>query len=198
MGDQPIPIPNPTPPPAPPTPPADPPSPPPTPGDNTGVSIPKARFDEVNERMKAAEAALATANAAQAKVDEDRLAAEKKFEDLATKRAGERDEWKGKAEAAEKRATEMETRLHAIADARVKTLPEKLQAKVPAADAADALTRLLKVEDQEDSLEAARAEIPTKPITPGVGGGPPPVGSPGGKEEEAAARAGQARLYGQF
>ena len=142
------------------------------PPSESGVTIPKVRFDEVNERMKAAEAELAKAKAERAKADEERLAADKKFEDLAAKRATERDEWKDKAEAAVERVTAMETRLHAIADERIKNLPEKSRARVPAADTADPLARLTKIEEIEELL----AELPNASPPPGNGRPPKPAG----------------------
>lgn len=181
--------PNPAPPPAPP---ADPPATPP-PGDKG--AIPFERFDEVNKRMKAAEAKLAAAEADRAKSDEERLAADKKFEDLATKRATERDEWKGKAEAAETRASTLETRLHAIADERIKELPEKLRERVPAADKAGALDRVEKIEE----LLAVLAEVPTAPPGPGIGRGPKPAGGPPNAKQvvdEAVERALRSGGYG--
>jgi hypothetical protein len=187
--------PNPNPDPAPkPAPPADPPSPPPTPGDPTGVQIPKQRFDEVNERMKTAEAELQKLRDAQKTADDERLANEKKFEELAQKRTTERDEWKTKADEAAARAEALETRLHAIADERVKALPEKLRARVPEADKAGADARLEKIEE----LEAVLAEVPTQPVPPGLGRAPKPAGGPGTREADDAARRDQARLYSSF
>lgn len=178
------PNPNPAPPPAPP---ADPPTPPP-PGDKG--AIPFERFDEVNKRMKSAETELQKLRDAQTKADEDRLQSEKKFEDLATKRATERDEWKGKAEVAETRATEMEARLHAIVDERVKQLPEKLRERVPPADKASVERRLEKIED----LLAGYAETPNASRRPAPPPDPTPAGPGGGRDAEAAARAAQSRL----
>ncbi len=187
----PDPTPNPSPTPTP-EPPANPPTPPP-PGDPPGVTIPKVRFDEVNDRMKTAEAELQRLRDAQTAADEKRLADDKKFEELATKRTTERDEWKGKAETAEQRISELETRLHAIADERAKALPEKLQARVPAAEAG-AVARLEKIEE----LEAVLAEVPHAPPAPGNGRGPKPVGAPGQREADEAARQDQRRLYSTF
>jgi colicin import membrane protein len=188
-------MPEPTPnPPAPqPAPPADPPSPPPTPGDQPGAQIPKVRFDEVNDRMKAAEAELQRLRDAQTKADEDRLQKEKDFEALATKRAGERDEWKGKAETAAERISTLETRLHAIADERAKALPEKLAARVPAADKADAAARLEKIEE----LEAVLAELPQAPPRPGNGRDPKPAGGATDAKADQAARAADALRFGR-
>lgn len=187
-------MPEPTPnPPAPqPAPPADPPTPSPTPGDQTGVQIPKARFDEVNDRMKAAEAELQRLKDAQATADEARLQKEKDFEALATKRAGERDEWKGKAEQATERLSSLETRLHAIADERAKALPEKLQARVPASDKLDATARMEKIEE----LEAVLSELPQPPPRPGNGRDPKPAGSaaPDAKADQAARAADMLRF----
>jgi hypothetical protein len=187
--------PNPNPDPAPkPAPPADPPSPPPTPGDSTGVQIPKARFDEVNDRMKSAEAELERLRGAQKAADDERLANEKKFEELAVKRTAERDEWKGKAETAEARARDLDARLHRIADERVRALPEKLRARVPEADKAGADARLEKIEE----LEAVLAEVPTQPVPPGLGRAPKPAGGANPKQQvdEAVERALRSGGYG--
>lgn len=147
-------------------------TPPPAPSD-IDVKIPKVRFDEVNDRMKKAEAELDKLKATQAKADEDRLNAEKKFEELATKRATERDEWKAKAEALETTLGDYEKRLHAVADARVMELPEKLRAKVPGADKVPAADRLARI---EELLEIAK-ELNVAPA-PGNGPSPRPAGAP--------------------
>jgi membrane protein involved in colicin uptake len=186
---QPTPTPTPQPDPAP----APTPQPPPTPGE-TGVQIPKQRFDEVNERMKTAEAELQKLRDAQKTADDERLANEKKFEELAQKRTTERDEWKTKADEAAARAEALETRLHAIADERAKSLPEKLRARVPEAPAATAVARMEKIEE----LEAVLAEVPHVPPAPGLGRAPKPAGAPGGREADEAARRDQGRLYSQF
>jgi hypothetical protein len=159
------------------------------PSGDKDVMIPKARFDDVNDRMKRAEAMLAEITAKQTKADEERLEAEKKFEDLATKRAAERDEWKGKAEGEGKRAADMEARLHRIADTRVDALPEKLRARVPAADKAGALERLEKV----DEIEAVMAELPTASVQLGNTRAPKAAGPAGSAEADRAARAAQER-----
>jgi hypothetical protein len=168
---------------------ADPPAPTPPPSGDEDVKIPKARFDEVNDRMKKAEAEAERLRKAQAEADEKRLEDEKKFEDLATKRAAERDEWKGKAEGEGKRAADMEARLHRIADTRVDALPEKLRARVPAADKAGALERLEKV----DEIEAVMAELPTASVQLGNTRAPKAAGPAGSAEADRAARAAQER-----
>jgi hypothetical protein len=186
---QPTPTPTPQPDPAP----APTPQPPPTPGE-TGVQIPKQRFDEVNERMKTAEAELQKLRDAQKTADDERLANEKKFEELAQKRTTERDEWKTKSDEAAARAEALETRLHAIADERVKALPEKLRARVPEADKAGADARLEKIEE----LEAVLAEVPTQPVPPGLGRAPKPAGGANPKQQvdEAVERALRSGGYG--
>lgn len=155
----------------------------------TDVSIPKVRFDEVNDRMKKAEAELDRVKAVQAKADEERMSADKKFEDLAAKRATERDEWKAKAEGLETKLGDYEARLQAVADARVMELPEKLRAKVPAADKVSAADRLARI---EELLEIAK-ELNVAPA-PGNGPSPRPAGAP----DPAKAAAGTAeRLRSQ-
>lgn len=169
------------------------PQPTPTPGE-TGVTIPKQRFDEVNDRMKTAEAELQRLRDAQKTADDERLANEKKFEELAQKRQTERDEWKTKAETALAENAALEERLHRIADERAKALPEKLQARIPAADKLGAGARLEKIEE----LEAVLAEVPHAPPAPGIGRAPKPAGAPGGREADDAARRDQGRLYSSF
>lgn len=151
---------------------------PPTPGE-PGVQIPKQRFDEVNDRMKRAESELERIRAEAGRADEERLKNDKKFEDLAAKRETERDAWKGKAEAAEARLSDLEARLHRIADERAKALPEKLQARVPAADKAGADARLEKIEE----FEAVLADLPTAPIPPGSSRKPEPKGGADPKQQ---------------
>jgi small-conductance mechanosensitive channel len=168
---------------------ADPPAPTPPPSGDEDVKIPKARFDEVNDRMKKAEAEAERLRKAQAEADEKRLEDEKKFEDLATKRASERDEWKGKAEEATGRIAALEQRLHAIADARVTELPEKLRERVPAADKAAAEARLEKIEE----LLAVLAELPTPSVPRGNAPAPKAVGPAGTAEADARAMIEQAR-----
>jgi DNA repair exonuclease SbcCD ATPase subunit len=169
------------------------PQPPPTPGE-TGVQIPKQRFDEVNERMKTAEAELQKLRDAQKTADDERLANEKKFEELAQKRQTERDEWKAKAEQMTADLAALEERMHRIADERAKALPEKLQARIPAADKAGAGARLEKIEE----LEAVLAEVPHAPPAPGLGRAPKPAGAPNAKQQvdEAVERALRSGGYG--
>lgn len=159
---------------------------------DTDVSIPKVRFDEVNNRMKLAEQELEKLKSAQTKADEERLTAEKKFEELAAKRTTERDEQKARADGLESKLADYEARLQKVADARVKELPEKWQAKVPSGENVLAADRLSKI---EELLELAK-EVNVAP-PPGNGPSPRPAGAPPAKTE-AEARAAQSRLYSQF
>lgn len=172
------------------------PTPNPPPAPPSDISVSKVRFDEVNDRMKAAEAALAKLQTEREQADEKRLQEEKKFEDLATKRATERDEWKAKAEAAEAARLDYETSLQAIADERVKELPEKLQARVPAADKASAKDRLAKIEE----IKAVLAEVPHAAAPHGNAPGPKPRGapSPAAALEEKKAELRRQGGYGRF
>ena len=156
-------------------------------------AIPKERFDEVNEKRKAAEAKLAEFEAASKAAEEKRMESEKKFEDLATKRAAERDAEKARADAAEAKITSLEARLHQVADARVKELPEKLRNRVPAADKMSAGERIERI---EELLEIAR-EINPAPA-PGNGPGPKPAGSPVDTAGQEAARKSQSRIARGF
>lgn len=156
-------------------------------------AIPKERFDEVNERMKAAEKALADLKAQQDKEKEKLLGDEKRFEELAKLRESERDELKAKADKAAADLAALEARLHAVADARVKELPEKLRNRVPAADKMSAGERIERI---EELLEIAR-EINPAPA-PGNGPGPKPAGSPVDTAGQEAARKSQSRIARGF
>lgn len=136
-------------------------------------AIPKERFDEVNEKRKAAEAKLAEFEAASKAAEEKRMESEKKFEDLATKRATERDAEKARADAAEAKITSLEARLHQVADARAKELPEKQRSRVPTAEQASAADRIERI---EELLEIVRDLAPA--TVPGNGPGPKPAGGP--------------------
>lgn len=156
-------------------------------------AIPKERFDEVNEKKKAAEAKLAEFEANAKIAEEKRLESEKKYEDLAVKRATERDAEKARADAAEARLQDIEARLHAVADARVKELPEKLRALVPNAESLSATDRIAKIEE----LLSVVREINPAPA-PGNGPGPRPAGSPVDTAGQEAARKSQSRIARGF
>lgn len=179
-----------------PTPPAETPpvEPPGTPAPPAVIgAIPKERFDEVNERKKAAEAELADLKAKQAKADEERMATENKHKELAEKRATERDAERARADAAEAKSAALEASLHAVADARVKELPEKLQALVPNADTMSAGERVAKIEE----LLSVVREINPAPA-PGNGPGPRAAGAPVDLAGREAAQLSQARLKRGF
>jgi chromosome segregation ATPase len=126
--------------------------------------------------------------------EEQRAQEQGEWKTLAESRAVElqtatadRDTLKGRVEA-------LESRLHAIADERVKALPEKLRARVPEADKAGADARLEKIEE----LEAVLAEVPTQPVPPGLGRAPKPAGGANPKQQvdEAVERALRSGGYG--
>jgi hypothetical protein len=154
-------MPDPTPTPAPaPASPASPGATPPAQGEQT---IPKARFDEVNERMKEAEKQLAEIKAAEEKVKQDDLKAKGEFQKVAEEEARKRAELQAQFDSLKPKADQLDAFLKARREEAKKVLKD---AWLPEYDtfSLESLEKLLKLH--------------VAPVVPGVDGSRPslPVG----------------------
>lgn len=101
------------------------------------VMIPKARFDEVNKKLRDLEAAATAQQKAAAKADEERMATQNEWQKLAETRKAAIDELTGFAEL----ATKLSEMSAAQYEADIKDWPEQVKAMAPDDDA-DILTKL--------------------------------------------------------
>lgn len=156
--------------PTPPSPSPTPPDPAPSPTQPTGDAIPKARFDEVNERAKTAEKEAAEAKA--------------RLQEIEDAQKSEADRAKSQAEREKTRADAAEA---ALATERRNGLVRAFASAASFADPDDAILLLasadLDVEKPDKIKEAVDALIEAKPHLRGNGATPPPptpFGMPGG------------------
>ena len=89
--------------------------------------IPQTRFNEVNDRAKAAEAKVTAMEAAEAKAEEARLIEKENYKELAEKRGAEVDKFKAEAE----KAVGMEATLTELLEASMEAIPKDLRSLVP-------------------------------------------------------------------
>lgn len=138
--------------------------------------IPKSRFDEVNDQLKALKTEAEQRKAAEAKAAEDRLKEQAKWQELAEQRQGELDALRPKAQLADDLSTKLRTQI----DAEIAKWPDSVKAVAPAADApitawldwVEKGRALVKELTENKQPVHGNGRPPVKPAGPG--GGPPP------------------------
>lgn len=135
----------------------------------TDPTIPKARFDEVNDRLKKAEADLARRVASEQRAQEQAAQQRGEWERLATERLSRAETAEQQVTAMQERITVLEAEITRQVKMRKQALPEALRDLLP--EGADLLTQFAWIDRAE---KAARQPIPTS--TPA---GPRGVGQPG-------------------
>jgi len=133
--------------------------------------IPKSRFDEINNKLKALETEAKARETAEAQATEQRLKEQQKWQELAEQRETELATLKPKATMADA----LSIKLRAQIDAEIAKWPEQVKAMAPAKDAP--------ITDWLDWTEKARAlvkELEAKPPVPGNGRPPKAAGQSGG------------------
>lgn len=99
--------------------------------DSQGHMIPKSRFDEINERMKAAETALREATEKREKEEEERKRKQGEYESLYEEAKGKLGEMTPKLETLQERVQALEAAITANNDARMERIPEPMRKLVP-------------------------------------------------------------------
>jgi hypothetical protein len=104
--------------------------------------IPKSRFDEINDRAKAAEAELAKFKADQDKAETERKKKQGEFEELYTSEQTKTADLTSKLTAATERLEKLEAVFKTQLDKRVEALPDHIKPLIAHMDALEALTYL--------------------------------------------------------
>ena len=143
--------------------------------------IPKARFDQVNNRLKELEAESAKKAAEQQAADEKKLAESAEWQKLADKRKAAVDELTPKAEMADK----LSALVLAQYEAEIKDWPEQVRRMAPG-DEADVLAKL---EWMGKAKPLAVELMEEKPPTGGNGRRPAPVSAAGVSKATSEQRA---------
>lgn len=129
-----------------------------------GHTIPKSRFDEVNERRKALEAQLAEMQAARDAEETERLAEQNQWKELAEKRAAQLAELERAAQQRDAYASAIQ----ATNTQRMDALPEAVRALAP--DYADDPVRLSAWLDRAEGFSPPDAGPPPPPNADGPAG----------------------------
>lgn len=148
---------------------------------DAGISeptIPKARFDEINARLKKAESDLAKRQAAEQQAQEQAAQQRGEWERLATERLSRAETAEQQATAQQDRITVLEAEMQRQVKTRRQALPDTLRDLMP--DGADVLDQFAWLEKAE---KAVRQQAPT-----GTPAGPRGVGQVGRSDTEAQAR----------
>lgn len=138
--------------------------------------VPKSRLDEVLKELRDMKKAESDREAASAKAEEDRLAEQQKFRELADSRQAKLDEVTPKAARLEKLAEI----LTAQVDAEIKDWPDEVKALDPGPDA-DIETRM----EWVSKARSVIAKINAAPAPSGNGPTPRPT-KPGSADDQAA------------
>ena len=134
--------------------------------------IPKSRLDEVLEKNKELLDKMSAMDAASKDAEEQRLADQEKWRELAEKRQQELEALKPRANVAE----EQEKSLQSYLRAQIEEIPEEMRSLIP-----EQLTTLQKL----DWLSLNRSKL-LKPIGPNIGAGQQGAGGGGGMTELTA------------
>ena len=156
--------------------------------------IPKHRFDEVNEKLQKLQADADKAAKEAAKAEEERLAKEKQWEDLAEQRKTRIAELEPAHAALSERTTKLEAMISAQLEAEIKEWPDEVKALDPGKDA-DLLVRL----DWLNRSRALAEKLSGQPPIPGNGRRPAPVAQAGKHQNDQSVRTAHERWgHSQF
>jgi len=136
---------------------------------DSGLMIPKTRFDEVNQKAKALAAKVAEFEkaeadrlAAEAAAEKERLKEQGKFQEIATKAEADRDAIKAQFDELSAKAAAMEEALKTLLESEMKDVPDYV---VPLLENLDVAARLKYLAENKSKW----TRVKTVPPTPAAG-----------------------------